>query len=229
MPSAQAAAHSCLSTHKRTPPQVFADYEKATATIDALSKKVNKRVMQMFEKAEQEYTELKRKKDVVEGDKRKIEEVSAFLRAAWGWERSIHALSHVHPPSRCACAAPGSQVMEELDEKKCEALRQTWLQVNEDFGSIFSSLLPSTTAKLEPTEGQTFLDGECLRVCHRWQWGPSSCVCAQGMRSLSHALPTLLPLPAPPHRHLTSSYPRLHPALQAWRCASLLAAYGSSP
>lgn len=29
----------------------------------------------MFDKAEQEYSELKRKKDVVENDKRKIEEV----------------------------------------------------------------------------------------------------------------------------------------------------------
>ncbi len=34
-------------------------------------------VMQMFDKAEQEYFELKHKKDVVENDKKKIEEVGA--------------------------------------------------------------------------------------------------------------------------------------------------------
>ena len=81
-------------------------------------------MMQMFEKAEQEYNELKRKKDVVENDKQKIE-----------------------------------QVMEELDEKKREALQTTWLKVNADLGSIFSTLLPGATAKLEPEEGTSFLEG----------------------------------------------------------------------
>ena len=56
-------------------PQKFDEYGRAEATIEGLSKKVNKKVMQMFEKAEQEYTELKRKKDVVEGDKNRIEQV----------------------------------------------------------------------------------------------------------------------------------------------------------
>lgn len=106
------------------PEKMFADYEKANATIETLAKKVNKKVMQMFEKAEQEYNELKRKKDVVENDKQKIEEV-----------------------------------MDELDEKKRVALETTWKKVNGDFGSIFSTLLPGTTAKLEPEEGTTFLDG----------------------------------------------------------------------
>lgn len=110
---------------------VFKDYEKASATIEGLSKKVNKKVMQMFEKAEQEYNELKRKKDVVENDKVKIE-----------------------------------QVMDELDEKKKEALQTTWRKVTADMGSIFSTLLPGATAKLEPEEGKSFLDGEY----------PSSCV-----------------------------------------------------
>lgn len=54
---------------------MFAEYEKASSAIEGLSKKVNKKVMQMFEKAEQEYSELKRKKDVVEGDKSRIEQV----------------------------------------------------------------------------------------------------------------------------------------------------------
>lgn len=71
--------------------QMFADYERANATIEGLSKKVNKKVMQMFEKAEQEYGELKRKKDVVEGDKARIEQVrqlrvgEAFGVGYWDW------------------------------------------------------------------------------------------------------------------------------------------------
>ncbi|KAF6166778.1 hypothetical protein GIB67_005654 [Kingdonia uniflora] len=48
-------------------------------------------------------------------------------------------------------------VVEELDEKK-ETLKVTWIKVNTYFGSIFSTLLPGTMAKLEPPEGCTFLD-----------------------------------------------------------------------
>lgn len=48
----------------------------------------------------------------------------------------------------------------ELDEKKREALEKTWRKVNQDFGSIFSTLLPGTAAKLDPVEGHSFLDGK---------------------------------------------------------------------
>ncbi len=51
-------------------------------------------------------------------------------------------------------------MIEELDEKKKVALKATWLKVNHDFGAIFSTLLPGTQAKLEPPEGESFLDGE---------------------------------------------------------------------
>lgn len=50
-------------------------------------------------------------------------------------------------------------VIRELDEKKNEALRQAWEQVNKDFGSIFGTLLPGTNAKLQPPEGGNVLDG----------------------------------------------------------------------
>merc|ERR1711971_1526378 len=50
-------------------------------------------------------------------------------------------------------------VIGELDQKKRQALRQAWDQVNKDFGSIFSSLLPGATSKLEPPQGQDVLDG----------------------------------------------------------------------
>ncbi len=52
----------------------------------------------------------------------------------------------------------------ELDEKKREALEITWNKVNGDFGSIFATLLPGTSAKLEPQEGHSFLDGAHSRV-----------------------------------------------------------------
>ena len=52
------------------------------------------------------------------------------------------------------------QVIEELDEKKKAALKATWLKVNTDFGAIFSTLLPGAHAKLEPPEGESYLDGE---------------------------------------------------------------------
>jgi structural maintenance of chromosome 2 len=147
------------------PEEVFADYERANATIESLSKKVNKRVMQMFEKAEQEYDELKRKKDVVENDKRKIEEV-----------------------------------MEELDEKKRSALETTWRKVTADFGAIFSTLLPGTTAKLEPEEGTSFLDGLEVRVAFGGVWKESLSELSGGQKSLlalSLILAMLLFKPAP--------------------------------
>lgn len=116
--------------------KAFADYEATSVTIEGLSRKVNRKVMQMFEKAQLEYSELRRKKEVVENDKRKLEEV-----------------------------------MGDLDEKKRQALETTWLKVNGDFGSIFSTLLPGTTAKLEPQEGRSFLEGE-QPWPGREDWGP---------------------------------------------------------
>ena len=85
-----------------------------------LSKKINKKVMSMFEKAEQEYQDLKQRKSIIENDKDKIE-----------------------------------KVITELDAKKNETLKKTWVKVNRDFGSIFSTLLPGANAKLEPEEGKS--------------------------------------------------------------------------
>lgn len=39
-----------------------------------------------------------------------------------------------------------------------------------DFGSIYSTLLPGATAKLEPPEGQTVLDGLEVRVAFSGVW-----------------------------------------------------------
>ena len=60
-------------------------------------------------------------------------------------------------------------VIAELDEKKNQALMKAYEQVNRDFGSIFSTLLPGTQAKLIPAEGTTVLDGLEVKV-RGWLW-----------------------------------------------------------
>ncbi|EIE18219.1 RecF/RecN/SMC protein [Coccomyxa subellipsoidea C-169] len=149
----------------RDPEAAFAEYKKLEDTLQGLSKTLNKRVMQMFDKAEAEYRELSEKKRIVENDKEKIKKVIA-----------------------------------ELDEKKREALGKTWRKVNQDFGSIFSVLLPGTSAKLEPPEGATFLDGLEVRVAFGDVWKESLTELSGGQRSLlalSLILAMLLFKPAP--------------------------------
>jgi structural maintenance of chromosome 2 len=147
------------------PAHMFKEYEAASETIDNLSKRVNKKVMQMFEKAEHEYTELKRKKDVVEADKTRIQ-----------------------------------ATMDDLDEKKREALKTTWKKVDSDLGSIFSTLLPGTMAKLEPVEGTSFMDGLEVKVAFGGVWKESLSELSGGQKSLlalSLILAMLLFKPAP--------------------------------
>lgn len=69
-----------------------------------------------------------------------------------------------------------------------------------DFGSIFSTLLPGTMAKLEPPEGGTFLDGLEVRVAFGKVWKQSLSELSGGQRSLlalSLILALLLFKPAP--------------------------------
>ena len=131
----------------------------------SLSKKINKKVMGMIEKAEGEYTELLRKRKVIENDKKKIE-----------------------------------SVILELDEKKKTELTRTWKKVNADFGSIFSTLLPGTMAKLEPPEGQEAWEGLEVKVAFGDVWKQSLTELSGGQRSLlalSLILSMLLFKPAP--------------------------------
>ncbi|BAT89215.1 hypothetical protein VIGAN_06011100 [Vigna angularis var. angularis] len=139
--------------------------EKLQAEQSGLEKRVNKKVMAMFEKAEDEYNDLMSKKYIIENDKSKIK-----------------------------------KVIEELDEKKKETLNVTWIKVNKDFGSIFSTLLPGTMAKLEPPEGCSFLDGLEVRVAFGSVWKQSLSELSGGQRSLlalSLILALLLFKPAP--------------------------------
>lgn len=69
-----------------------------------------------------------------------------------------------------------------------------------DFGSIFSTLLPGTMAKLEPPEGGSFLDGLEVRVAFGGVWKQSLSELSGGQRSLlalSLILALLLFKPAP--------------------------------
>lgn len=92
------------------------------------------------------------------------------------------------------------QVIAELDEKKNEALKKAFERVNVDFGSIFSTLLPGTSAKLAPPEGQTVLDGLEVKVAFGGVWKESLGELSGGQRSLvalSLILAMLLFKPAP--------------------------------
>jgi structural maintenance of chromosome 2 len=121
--------------------------------------------MGMIEKAEGEYTELLRKRKVVENDKKKIQ-----------------------------------AVIEELDIKKKSELERTWVKVNRDFGSIFSTLLPGASAKLEPPEGLNAWEGLEVKVAFGGVWKQSLSELSGGQRSflaLSLILSFLLFKPAP--------------------------------
>ncbi|KAL1564442.1 Structural maintenance of chromosomes protein 2-2 [Salvia divinorum] len=149
----------------RDPLKAREDFEKLQAEQSGLEKRVNKKVMTTFEKAEDEYNDLISKKNIIENDKSKIK-----------------------------------MVIEELDEKKKETLKVTWIKVNKDFGSIFSTLLPGTMAKLEPPEGGSFLDGLEVRVAFGSVWKQSLSELSGGQRSLlalSLILALLLFKPAP--------------------------------
>ncbi|XP_022871773.1 structural maintenance of chromosomes protein 2-1-like [Olea europaea var. sylvestris] len=149
----------------RDPSKAREEFEILQAEQSGLEKRVNKKVMAMFEKAEDEYNDLISKKNIIENDKSKIK-----------------------------------LVIEELDEKKKETLKVTWVKVNKDFGSIFSTLLPGTMAKLEPPEGCSFLDGLEVRVAFGDVWKQSLSELSGGQRSLlalSLILALLLFKPAP--------------------------------
>lgn len=91
-------------------------------------------------------------------------------------------------------------VIEELDVKKAQALKKTWQQVNRDFGSIFSMLLPGTQAKLEPPEGMDVTEGLEVKVAFNNTWKESLTELSGGQRSLlalSLILALLLFKPAP--------------------------------
>ncbi|XP_073405810.1 structural maintenance of chromosomes protein 2 isoform X1 [Dendrobates tinctorius] len=90
--------------------------------------------------------------------------------------------------------------IEELDEKKNSALKIAWEKVNNDFGSIFSMLLPGANAMLSPPEGCDVLDGLEFKVALGSTWKENLTELSGGQRSLvalSLILAMLLFKPAP--------------------------------
>ncbi|MBZ3872149.1 Structural maintenance of chromosomes protein 2 [Sciurus carolinensis] len=90
--------------------------------------------------------------------------------------------------------------IEDLDQKKNQALNIAWQKVNKDFGSIFSTLLPGANAMLAPPEGQTVLDGLEFKVALGNTWKENLTELSGGQRSLvalSLILSMLLFKPAP--------------------------------
>lgn len=57
------------------------------------------------------------------------------------------------------------QTMQELDKRKEETIKAAYKRVNKDFGEIFSNLLNGASAKLQPPEGRSLLDGLEVKVC----------------------------------------------------------------
>ncbi|EFN85328.1 structural maintenance of chromosomes protein 2 [Harpegnathos saltator] len=92
------------------------------------------------------------------------------------------------------------ETIKHLDEKKKQILVKAWEQVNKDFGSIFSTLLPGANAKLEPPMNQTIMDGLEVKVGFSGIWKESLGELSGGQRSLvalSLVLAMLLYKPAP--------------------------------
>lgn len=92
------------------------------------------------------------------------------------------------------------QTIEELDQKKNEALNIAWQKVNKDFGSIFSTLLPGADARLAPPQGCGVLEGLEFKVALGNTWKENLTELSGGQRSLvalSLILAMLLFKPAP--------------------------------
>mmetsp|Transcript_16265 Transcript_16265/g.44167 ORF Transcript_16265/g.44167 Transcript_16265/m.44167 type:complete len:1112 (-) Transcript_16265:405-3740(-) len=91
-------------------------------------------------------------------------------------------------------------VILDLDEKKQETLRRTWIKVNKDLDSIFSTLLPHASAKLAAPPGFTETEGLEIKVAFGGVWKASLSELSGGQRSLlalSLVLALLLFKPAP--------------------------------
>uniref|UniRef100_A0AAG5DIY0 Structural maintenance of chromosomes protein n=1 Tax=Anopheles atroparvus TaxID=41427 RepID=A0AAG5DIY0_ANOAO len=75
-------------------------------------------------------------------------------------------------------------IITDLDEEKKKKLKVAWGEVDENFGSIFSTLLPGTQAKLVPPDGVDFMKGLEVKVGFNGMWKESLTELSGGQRSL---------------------------------------------
>ncbi|GMT14681.1 hypothetical protein PFISCL1PPCAC_5978 [Pristionchus fissidentatus] len=76
------------------------------------------------------------------------------------------------------------ETIQKLDEKKKIELLAAYKSVNKDFNGIFSTLLPGTSAKLEPADGKDPLRGIEIKVAFNNKWKDSLGELSGGQRSL---------------------------------------------
>ncbi|XP_055592963.1 structural maintenance of chromosomes protein 2 [Uranotaenia lowii] len=76
------------------------------------------------------------------------------------------------------------RIITDLDEEKKKQLKVAWTEVNENFGSIFSTLLPGTQAQLVPPDGVNFMKGLEVKVGFNGMWKETLTELSGGQRSL---------------------------------------------
>lgn len=77
-----------------------------------------------------------------------------------------------------------TNILKDLDQEKMELLRKAWQEVDKNFGSIFSVLLPGAQATLVPTPGMHFYQGLNIKVGFNGIWKDSLNELSGGQRSL---------------------------------------------
>lgn len=75
-------------------------------------------------------------------------------------------------------------IISNLDKEKIKQVKVAWLEVNANFSSIFSMLLPGADAKLEPSNGLEFHKGLNIRVAFNGVFKESLNELSGGQRSL---------------------------------------------
>lgn len=113
-----------------------------------------------------------KKKGIVENDKAKIEQVIAELDEKKN-EALKKAFEKVNIVSYHVIASLYVYLMYNLLLLLIDDCSTSYYPLTQDFGSIFSTLLPGTSAKLAPPEGQTVLDGLEVKVAFGSVWKES--------------------------------------------------------
>lgn len=75
-------------------------------------------------------------------------------------------------------------VIQNFDEKKKLEVKKAWAEVNDNFGGIFSTLLPGTNAKLQQPEGMEYYEGLEVKVSFNGMWKENLTELSGGQRSL---------------------------------------------